>query len=193
MGNKKEIGGLVKLVAKLGLDYLRPRILDNLKPGSLAFKLAESVFVPLYASIDALSDNIEDNSGQLGHIWLAYLHNDVRPVLVDAAQPLVYDIDNEADRALAAYALDGLDNLFAIFTDDVAGNSEQLKAFFAELWKSDATRAALVGKIIDLADGAVKDKGLLELFKTVLNAVFDLIQGKQLSSATIATLSGDTE
>ena len=190
MSDKKAIGGLVKLVAKLGLDYLKPRILTILKPGTLTHDLAATVFNPLYASIDALSDNIEDNSAQLGGIWVKYLHNDVRPILVGALDPIIEDIENEYDQAIVAYLRNAGNDLFGIFTDDVKTNREQVKAFFADLAKSDATRTVLIGKIIDLADGAVKDKSLLELFKTVLNAVFDLIQGNEIDPATARVLEG---
>jgi len=190
MSDKKAIGGLVKLVAKLGLDYLKPRILTILKPGTLTHDLAATVFNPLYASIDALSDNIEDNSAQLGEIWIKYLHNDVRPILVGALDPVIEDIENEYDQAIVVYLRNAGNELFGIFTDDVKSNREQVKAYFTELAKSDATRTVLIGKIINLADGAVKDKSLLELFKTVLNAVFDLIQGNDIDASTARVLEG---
>jgi hypothetical protein len=193
MSDKKAIGGLVKLVAKLGLDYLKPRILTILKPETLTHKLAETVFKPLYASIDALSDNIEDNSAQLGEIWVNYLHDDVRPILVGALDPVIEDIENEYDQAIVVYLRDAGNSLFGIFTDDVKSNREQVKVFFKELALSDSTRTVFIGKLIDLADGAVKDKSLLELFKTVLNAVFDLIQDKEIDASTARVLSGESK
>ena len=40
MADKKAIGGLVKLIANLGVDYIEPRLEKALKDGSLTEKLA---------------------------------------------------------------------------------------------------------------------------------------------------------
>jgi hypothetical protein len=191
MADKKTIGGLVKLIANLGLDYLQPRVLAALKEGSLTWKLAASVFEPLRASIAALSDDIEDNSAQLSGIWVKYLHNDVRPILMEAAAPVIDDIGNETDKALAAYLLNIVNDCVGIVTDDIAGNKDQFKAYFAELQKSEKTREVVINKLLNLADAVVKDKGLLAMFSTILNAVFDLIQGKELEPETARLLAGE--
>jgi hypothetical protein len=191
MADKKTIGGLVKLIANLGLDYLQPRVLAALKDGSLTWKLASSVFEPLRTSIAALSDDIEDNSAQLSGIWVKYLHNDVRPILMEAAEPVIDDIENETDQALAVYLLGIVNDCVGIVTDDIAGNREQFKVYFAELQKSEKTRTVVINKLLNLADAVVKDKGLLAMFSTILNAVFDLIQGKELEPETSRLLAGE--
>lgn len=191
MADKKTIGGLVKLVANLGLDYLQPRVLAALKEGSLTWKLAASVFAPLRTSISALSDDIEDNSAQLSGIWVKYLHNDVRPILMEAAQPVIADIGNETDKALADYLLTVVNDSVGIVTDDIAGNKAQFAEYFTALRTSDVTRSVVINKLLDLADGVVKDKGLLSMFSTILNAIFDLIQGKELNSSTARLLAGE--
>lgn len=191
MADKKTIGGLVKLIANLGLDYLQPRVLAALKEGSLTWKLASSVFAPLRTSIAALSDDIEDNSAQLSGIWVKYLHNDVRPILMEAAAPVIDDIENETDQALAAYLLGIVNDCVGIVTDDIAGNKDQFKAYFAELQKSEKTREVVINKLLNLADAVVKDKGLLAMFSTILNAVFDLIQEKELEPETARMLAGE--
>lgn len=191
MADKKTIGGLVKLIANLGLDYLQPRVLAALKEGSLTWKLAASVFAPLRTSIAALSDDIEDNSAQLSGIWVKYLHNDVRPILMEAAAPVIDDIGNETDQALAAYLLNIVNDCVGIVTDDIAGNKDQFKAYFADLQKSEKTREVVINKLLNLADAVVKDKGLLAMFSTILNAVFDLIQGKELEPETARLLAGE--
>lgn len=193
MADKKTIGGLVKLVANLGLDYLQPRVLAALKEGSLTWKLAASVFAPLRTSISALSDDIEDNSAQLSNIWVKYLHNDVRPILMEAAQPVIADIGNETDKAMADYLLTVVNDSVGIVTDDIAGNKAQFAEYFTGLRTSDVTRGVVINKLLDLADGVVKDKGLLTMFSTILNAIFDLIQGKELDSSTARLLAGEVE
>ena len=193
MADKKAIGGLVKLVANLGLDYLEPRVLGQMKEGSLMWKLASSVFTPLRASIAALSDDEADNSAQLTGIWVSYLHNDLRPILMEAAEPIVDDIENEKDQALAAYILGILNDCVGIVTDDVAENRTQFKAYFDQLRNSDTTRKVVLEKLIDLADSVVKDKGLLNMFSTILNAIFDLIQGKAIDASTARLLAGESE
>ena len=193
MADKKAIGGLVKLVANLGLDYLEPRVLGQMKEGSLMWKLAASVFTPLRASIAALSDDESDNSAQLSGIWVSYLHNDLRPILMEAAEPIVDDIENEKDQALAAYILGILNDCVGIVTDDVAENRAQFKAYFDQLRNSDTTRKVVLEKLIDLADSVEKDKGLLNMFSTILNAIFDLIQGKEIESSTARLLAGESK
>jgi len=191
MADKKVIGGLVKLVANLGVDYIEPRLEKALKDGSLTEKLALSPFAAIRESINALSDDDANNQAQVSAIWTTYLHSDLRPILMGALEPVIADIENESDRALVMYLAGVANSVVGIFTDDVDQNREQIKAYFADLQKSETTREVFVGKLIDLADGVVKDKALLDLFKTVLNAVFDIIQGKELDANTARALAGE--
>ncbi len=191
MADKKAIGGLVKLIANLGVDYIEPRLERALKDGSLTEKLALSPFAAIRDSINALSDDDPNNQEQVSAIWVKYLHNDVRPILMGALEPVVNGIENKTDRALVAYLANIGNDIVGIFTDDVDGNKEQIKAYFEALQSSEETRVVLVGKLIDLAAGVVKDKELLKLFTTVLNAVFDIVQGKNLDSETSRLLSGE--
>ena len=193
MADKKVIGGLVKLVANLGVDYIEPRLEKALKDGSLTEKLALSPFAAIRESISALSDDDANNEAQVSAIWTAYLHSTLRPILMDALAPIVDGIDNEADKNLVAYMATIANDVVGIFTDDVQANKEQAKAYFEGLRSSDQTREVLVGKLIDLADGVVKDKELLKLFVTVLNAVFDIVQGKNLDSETSRLLAGEVK
>lgn len=193
MADKKAIGGLVKLIANLGVDYIEPRLEKALKDGSLTEKLALSPFESIRDSINALSDDNENNTEQVGKIWIDYLHDKVRVILMDALVPVIGEIDNETDRALVQYLADIANDIVGILTDDEANNKVQIAAYFDALAKADRTRDVFVGKLIDLADGVVKDKALLDLFKTVLNAVFDIIQGKEIDASTARVLSGEVE
>ena len=193
MADKKAIGGLVKLIANLGVDYIEPRLEKALKDGSLTEKLALSPFESIRDSINALSDDNENNTEQVGKIWIDYLHGKVRVILMDALAPVIGEIDNETDRELVQYLADIANDIVGILTDDEANNKVQIKSYFDALAKADRTRDVFVGKLIDLADGVVKDKALLDLFKTVLNAVFDLIQGKEIDASTARVLAGEVE
>jgi hypothetical protein len=188
MADKKAIGGLVKLIANLGLDYIEPRIERALADGSLIEKLALSPFEAVRASIGALSDDDANNSEQLRIIWLNYLNVEVRSILREALEPVIGEIDNVADKDLLSYLADVAFEIVGILTDNVEENKAQLTAFFADLQKQERTRTVIVNKLVDLADGVVKDKALLDLFKTVLNAVFDIIQGKELEPDTLKAL-----
>ncbi len=193
MADKKVIGGLVKLIASLGVDYIEPRLEKALKDGSLTEKLALSPFESIRESINALSDDDANNTEQVGKIWIEYLHGKVRTILMDALAPVIGEIDNETDRALVQYLADIANDIVGILSDDEANNKAQIKAYFDTLAKADKTRDVFVGKLIDLADGVVKDKALLDLFKTVLNAVFDIIQGKEIDTSTARVLAGEAE
>lgn len=193
MADKKAIGGLVKLIANLGVDYIEPRLEKALKDGSLTEKLALSPFESIRESIEALSDNDENNTAQVGKIWIEYLHSKVRTILMEAIAPVIGEIENETDQELVQYLADIANDIVGILTDDEVNNKVQLKAYFDALAKSDRTRDVFVGKLIDLADGVVKDKALLDLFKTVLNAVFDIIQGKELDTNTARALGHEVE
>ena len=193
MADKKAIGGLVKLIANLGVDYIEPRLERALKDGSLTEKLALSPFESIRDSINALSDDNENNTEQVGKIWIDYLHGKVRVILMDALAPIIGEIDNETDRELVQYLADIANDIVGILTDDEANNKVQIKSYFDALSKADRTRDVFVGKLIDLADGVVKDKNLLDLFKTVLNAVFDIIQGKVIDASTARLLAGEVK
>lgn len=192
MADKKVIGGLVKLIASLGVDYIEPRLEKALKDGSLTEKLALSPFEAIRESINALSDDDANNEAQVAAIWTKYLHATLRPILMAALEPIVDDIENETDQALVMYLANIGNDIVGIFTDDVQANREQAKAYFESLKTSDETRLVLLNKLADLAGNVVKDKELLKLFITVLNAVFDIVQGKNLDSETSRLLAGET-
>ena len=177
MADKKAIGGLVKLIANLGVDYIEPRLEKALKDGSLTEKLALSPFEAIRDSINALSDDNAENTEQVGAIWIDYLHGKVRVILMEALAPVIGEIDNVTDRDLVQYLADIANDIVGILSDDEANNKAQIAAYFEELKKADRTRDVFVGKLIDLADSVVKDKAFLVLFKTGLNAVFDIVQG----------------
>lgn len=192
MADKKAIGGLVKLIANLGVDYIEPRLEKALKDGSLTEKLALSPFESIRDSINALSDDNENNTEQVGKIWIDYLHGKVRVILMEALAPVIGEIDNATDRDLVQYLADIANDIVGILSDDEANNKAQIKSYFDTLAKADRTRDVFVGKLIDLATGVVKDKALLDLFKTVLNAVFDIVQGKEIDPSTARVLAGET-
>jgi hypothetical protein len=191
MADKKVIGGLVKLIASLGVDYIEPRLEKALVDGSLTEKLALSPFQSIRDSINALSDDDADNTKQVGAIWIDYLRNKVRVILMEALAPVIGEIDNVTDRALVQYLADIANDIVGILTDDVANNKQQIADYFTALQKADRTREVLIGKLIALADGVVKDKALLSMFETILNAVFDLIQGKEIEASTARLLAGE--
>ena len=192
MADKKAIGGLVKLIANLGVDYIEPRLEKALKDGSLTEKLALSPFEAIRDSINALSDDNENNTEQVGKIWIDYLHGKVRVILMEALAPVIGEIDNVTDRDLVQYLADIANDIVGILSDDEANNKAQIAAYFEGLKKADRTRIVFVGKLIALADGVVKDKNLLDLFTTVLNAVFDIIQDKEIDANTARVLAGKT-
>jgi hypothetical protein len=191
MADKKAIGGLVKLIASLGVDYIEPRLERALVDGSLTEKLALSPFDAIRESINALSDDNAENTKQVGAIWIDYLRNKVRVILMDALAPIIGEIDNVTDRALVQYLADIANEIVGILTDDEQNNKQQIAAYLEGLKLADRTRDVFVAKLIALADGVVKDKALLKAFNTILAAIFDVVQGKQLSSDTLEALGHD--
>ena len=191
MADKKAIGGLVKLIASLGVDYIEPRLERALVDGSLTEKLALSPFDAIRESINALSDDDGENTKQVGAIWINYLRNKVRVILMDALSPIIGEIDNVTDRALVQYLADIANDIVGILTDDEKNNKVQIKEYLDGLKLADRTREVFVAKLIALADGVVKDKALLKAFNTILAAIFDIVQGKQLSADTLEALGHD--
>lgn len=162
----------------LMLTFIQGKIEDFIKDPVIVTGV-RTLFTPIKATIQVLSDENEQNAQQLRNVWLAYINHDLNQYLLQVSQNVIEDLKNPKYNNILNRLVPTTLGMLSDVTDTNPNNKDQIKKRWSDLMLDDTFQDLVMADMLDSwIDKKVTDADAAALIKLQLGQWVDYADDK---------------